>query len=165
MKSVARRISDGRVLRLIKMWLQSPVEQIDRRGRHDRTTRAKDTGRGCPQGAPISPLLANLYMRRVVLGWQVLGYAKRFGGEIVIYADDLVICCRHGAEEALVAMRDLMKRLKLTLNERKTRVSLLPEESFDFLGYTIGRCYSWKTGRAYLDTPLCANNGETLLPC
>ena len=152
MKSVARRISDGRVLRLIKMWLQSPVEEIDKLGRHDRTTRAKDTGRGCPQGAPISPLLANLYMRRVVLGWKVLGYGKRFGGEIVIYADDLVICCRHGAEEALVAMRDLMKRLKLTLNERKTRVCLLPEETFDFLGYTIGRCYSWKTGRAYLGT-------------
>ena len=152
LKSVARRITDGRVLRLIKMWLQSPVEEIDRRGRHDRTTRAKDTGRGCPQGAPISPLLANLYMRRVVLGWKVLGYAKRFGGEIVVYADDLVICCRHGAEEALVAMGDLMKRLKLTLNARKTRVCLLPEESFDFLGYTIGRCYSWKTGRAYLGT-------------
>ena len=62
------------------------MEEIDRRGRHDRTTRAKDTGRGCPQGAPISPLLANLYMRRVVLGWKVLGYGKPFGGEIVVYA-------------------------------------------------------------------------------
>ena len=152
MKSVARRVSDGRILRLIKMWLVSPVEEIDRRGRHRRTTQAKDTGRGCPQGAPISPLLANLYMRRVVLGWKVLGYAERFGGEIVTYADDLVICCRHGAQGALTAMRDLMSRLKLTVNERKTRVCLLPEETFDFLGYTIGRCYSWKTGRAYLGT-------------
>ncbi len=152
MKSVARRVSDGRVLRLIKMWLQAPVEEIDRRGRHRRTTQAQDTGRGCPQGAPISPLLANLYMRRVILGWKVLGYSNLFGGEIVTYADDLVICCRHGAEEALAAMRHLMSRLKLTLNERKTRVCILPEENFDFLGYTIGRCYSWKTGRAFLGT-------------
>lgn len=152
MTSVARRVSDRRVLRLVKMWLQSAVEEIDKRGRRSRTTRAKDLGRGCPQGAPISPLLANLYMRRVVLGWKVLGYANRFGGEIVTYADDVVICCRHGADEALTAMRDLMKRLKLTLNERKTRVCLLPEESFDFLGYTIGRCYSPKTGHAYLGT-------------
>lgn len=152
LKSVARRISDGRILRLIKMWLQTPVEEVDKRGRRSRTTRAKDTGRGCPQGAPLSPLLANLYMRRVILGWKALGYARRFGGEIVSYADDLVICCRHGADEALLAMRELMRRLKLTVNERKTRVCTLPEQTFDFLGYTIGRCYSWKTGRAFLGT-------------
>lgn len=152
MKSVARRVSDGRILHLIKMWLESPVVEIDGRGRRSRTTRAKDQRRGCPQGAPISPLLANLYMRRVILGWKLLGHADRFGGEIVAYADDLVICCRHRAEEALVAMRKLMNRLGLTLNERKTRVCSLPEESFDFLGYTIGRCYSWRTGKAFLGT-------------
>ena len=151
-KSVARRVSDGRVLHLIKMWLESPVIEIDRRGRQSRTTRAKDTRRGCPQGAPISPLLANLYMRRVILGWKLLGHADRFGGEIVCYADDLVICCVHRADEALAAMRKLMNRLELTVNERKTRVCSLPEESFDFLGYTIGRCYSWRTGHAYLGT-------------
>ena len=60
MKSVARRISDGRILRLLKIWLQSPVEEIDKRGRKRRTTRNKDMGRGTPQGAPISPLLSNL---------------------------------------------------------------------------------------------------------
>lgn len=152
MKSVARRVSDGRVLRLIKMWLEAPVVEIDGQGRQHRTTRAKDTGRGTPQGAPISPLLSNLYMRRVVLGWEVLGHGRQFGAKIVTYADDLVICCRRQGKEALAAMRDLMSRLGLTINERKTRLCHLPEESFDFLGYTIGRCYSPKTGKAYLGT-------------
>ena len=68
MKSVARRISDGRMLRLVKMWLTAPVEATDKRGRKRRTTPNKDQGRGIPQGAPISPLLANLYMRRFILG-------------------------------------------------------------------------------------------------
>ena len=49
-------------------------------------------------------------------------------------------------------MRDIMKKLKLTVNETKTRVCKLPDEKFDFLGYTFGRCYSPKTGRAYLNT-------------
>ncbi len=150
LKSVARRLSDGRMLRLIKLWLHCPVVEIDGRGRRRPLPDRK--GRGCPQGAPISPLLANLYMRRLVLGWKVLGYAQRFGAEIVNYADDLVICCRHGADEALMGLRDLVARLKLTLNEQKTRVCRLPEETFDFLGYTIGRCYSRTTGRAYLGT-------------
>src|SRR5947209_3781235 len=71
---------------------------------------------------------------------------------IVNYSDDLVICCRRHAEEALATMRDMMSKLKLTVNETKTRVCKLPEEKFDFLGYTFGRCYSPKTGRAYLGT-------------
>jgi RNA-directed DNA polymerase len=152
MTSVARRISDRHLLSLIKQWLKAPVEETDDRGRKRRTTRAKDTGRGIPQGAPLSPLLSNLYMRRFVLGWSQLGHARRLGARIVNYADDLVICCRGSAEEALQAMRVLMNRLKLTVNETKTRRCLLPEESFDFLGYTIGRCWSAKTGRSYLGT-------------
>jgi hypothetical protein len=71
---------------------------------------------------------------------------------IVNYADDLVICCRGRAEEALARMRDIMTKLKLTVNETKTRVCKLPEEKFDFLGYTFGQCYSLKTGRAYIGT-------------
>lgn len=152
MKSVSRRISDRHVLRLIKMWLEAPVEEIDHRGRRHRTTQNKDAGRGTPQGAPISPLLSNLYMRRFILGWKVLGHQQRLGAKIVNYADDFVICCRGTADEAMRAMQDLMTRLKLTVNETKTHLCRVPDESFDFLGYTFGRCYSPKTGRAYIGT-------------
>ncbi len=64
LKSVARRIVDRRVLHLIRMWLECPVEETDDHGRKTRTTGARDKRRGIPQGSPLSPLLANLYMRR-----------------------------------------------------------------------------------------------------
>jgi RNA-directed DNA polymerase len=86
-------------------------------------------------------------MRRFVLGWKKLGHEKRWKAYIVNYADDLVICCRGNAEEALATMRNMMAKLKLTVNEKKTRVCKLPEEKFDFLGYTFGRCYSMRRGR------------------
>ena len=140
------------MLHLIKGWLEAPVEETDERGNKRRSTRNRDEGRGTPQGAPISPLLSNLYMRRFVLGWKKLGHGKRLSATIVNYADDLVICCRGGGEQALTAMREVMRRLRLTVNENKTRVCRLPEEKFDFLGYTFGRCYSPQTGRAYLGT-------------
>jgi group II intron reverse transcriptase/maturase len=152
MKSVARRVSDRHMLHLIKMWLQTPVEETDERGRKQRTTRNKDEGRGTPQGAPISPLLSNLYMRRFVLGWKTLGYEARLNAHIVNYADDFVICCRGTAVKAMSVMRDMMAKLKLTVNEAKTRRCRVWNESFDFLGYTIGKCYSPVTGRAYIGT-------------
>ncbi len=146
MKSVTRRIVDRRVLHLIKMWLET-----DDRGRKTRTTEARDNRRGIPQGSPISPLLANLYMRRFVLGWKKLGLQRSLGSRIVTYADDLVILCRRGnAEEALQRLRELMGRLKLTVNEEKTRICRIPEGEFDFLGYTFGRMYSARTGQARL---------------
>src|SRR5262245_30128388 len=151
MRSLARRISDRRVLHLIKMWLECPVEETDDRGRKRRTTEAKDQRRGIPQGSPISPLLANLYMRRFVLAWKKLGLERSLGSCIVNYADDLVILCKPGkAAEALQRLREIMGRLKLTVNEEKTRICKVPEGAFDFLGYTFGRLYSPKSGKAYL---------------
>ena len=150
MKSVSRRISDGRVLRLIKMWLEAPVEETDAKGNRHRTTRNKDQGIGSAQGAPISPLFANVYMRRFVKGWKTGGHEQRLDARIINYADDFVICCRGTAEEAMNVMRTMMSKLKLTVNEQKTRFCRLPEETFDFLGYTLGRNYDCRTGESYL---------------
>jgi RNA-directed DNA polymerase len=150
MKSVARRISDGNLLHLIKMWLEAPVEETDEQGRTRRTTRNKDEGRGTPQGGVASPLLANLYMRRFILGWKQLGHEERLQAHIVNYADDFVICTRGRADEAMAAMRSMMAKLKLTVNEQKTRRCCLPEGTFTFLGYTFARYYSIRTGGSYL---------------
>ncbi len=151
MKSLARRIVDRHVLHLIKMWLECPVEETDDRGRKKRTTEARDKRRGIPQGSPISPLLANLYMRRFVVAWKKFGLEQSLGTRIVTYADDLVILCRKGnAEEALQRLREIMGKLKLTVNEEKTRICRVPEGEFEFLGYTFGRMYSARTGKAHL---------------
>jgi RNA-directed DNA polymerase len=150
MKSVARRVSDRQLLHLVKMWLEAPVEETDEQGRTRRTTCNKDEHRGTPQGGVLSPLLANLYMRRFVLGWKQLGHERRLDAPIVNYADDFVILTRGRAAEALATMRDMMAKLKLTVNEQKTRQCSLPEDTFTFLGFTFGRQHSWRTGRAYV---------------
>ena len=144
MKCVARRVSDRRVLEVIKQWLIAPV--LERKGRHvRRTTESRNASRGTPQGGVVSPLLANLYFRRFVLAWRLFGHEDRLNAHIVNYADDLVICCRPGAgAEAMQRMRETMGRLGLTVNEQKTKLVIMnvsSRESFDFLGYTFGRQY------------------------
>lgn len=134
MRCLARRIVDRQLLALIKQWLVMPVDEDDSRGGTKRTTTAKDDKRGTPQGAPISPLLSNLYLRRFLLGWRTLGLERKLRAQIVSYADDFVILCRGSAARAEAAMRGMMKKLKLTVNEAKTHVRRLPAERFDFLG-------------------------------
>lgn len=152
MKSIARRVSDGAMLALIKSWLDMAVEEDDAKGGKRRTTLNKDSGRGTPQGAPISPLLANLYMRRFLLGWKQGGWERKLKAHIVNYADDFVILCRGTAEQAQQRMEKMMDKLKLKVNQQKTRICRVPEESFDFLGYTLGQCYRSQTGQAYIGT-------------
>ena len=148
LKSLARRIVDRRVLHLIKMGLEGPVEVTDDRGGKRRTTEAKDHRRGIPQGSPLSPLLANLYMRRFVLGWKMLGLEQKLGSRLVIYADDLVILCKRGkAEEALAYLHAIMRKLKLEVNAEKTWICKMPGGTFDFLGYTFGRAILRKPAR------------------
>jgi RNA-directed DNA polymerase len=150
MRCLARRIVDGSMLHLLKLWLEAAVEETDERGKRHRTTRNKDEGKGTPQGAPIRPLLANIYMRRFVYGWKRLGHMSRLQARIVNYADDFVICCRGTAQKAAEAMRRMMSGLKLTVNESKTHVCEVPAETFDFLGYTFGVHRSKRTGRKLL---------------
>lgn len=152
MKCIARRVVDRQALHLVRQWLEVAVEEDDGRGHRRRSTSNRDTGRGTPQGAPISPLLSNLYMRRFILGWKRLGCERRWSAYIVNYADDFVICCKGRADKAMGAMRTMMEKLKLTVNDDKTHLCQLPQGRFDFLGYTFGRCYSRENGRAYIGT-------------
>ena len=152
LKSLARRISDGRMLRLIKAWLEMPVEEDDGKGGTRRTNRARKERKGTPQGSPISPLASNLYMRRFILGWKVLGHAQRFRAEIVNYADDLCVLGKAPAAEMLTAVERLVAGLKLPVNERKTRCLRCPEEPLEFLGYRIGRNYRPYGKGAYIGT-------------
>ncbi len=150
LKSFARRISDGRMLKLIKAWLEMPVEEDDGKGGKRRTNRARRERKGTPQGSPISPLASSLYMRRFILGWKTLGHARRFRAEIVNYADDLCVLGKAPAAEMLAAVERLVTGLKLTVNERKTRCLRCPEEPMEFLGYRFGWNYRPHGGHAYI---------------
>ena len=149
MQCVARRIVDKHMLHLIKMWLEVPVEEEDEKG-NKRLTGGKDRDCGTPQGGVISPLLANLYMNRMLKGWRRTGRAEQFRARIVNYADDFVILSRGKAKEALEWTREVLARLELKLNEKKTSLRNARRERFDFLGYTFGPHYSGRTGRRYL---------------
>lgn len=149
MQCVARRIVDKHLLHLLKMWLQVPVEERDEKGKK-RLTGGRDNDRGTPQGGVISPLLANLYMNRMLKGWRQTGRGEQYRARIVNYADDFVILSRGKAKESLEWTRGVLRRLGLTLNEQKTSIRNARKEHFDFLGYTFGPHYSRRTGREYL---------------
>ena len=129
-----------------------PVEEDDGKGGKRRTNQARRERKGTPQGAPVSPLFSNIYMRRFIVGWKVLGHARRFAAEIVNYADDFVVCGKAPADMMRGAVEDLMERLRLPINVTKTRSMRVPEEPLEFLGYRIGRNYRRDTGRAYIGT-------------
>lgn len=159
MQCVARRIVDKHMLHLVKMWLKVPVEETDekaeaptrgaRQGKK-RLTGGKDNDRGTPQGGVISPLLANLYMNRMLKGWKRTGRGEQYRAQIVTYADDFVILSRGKAKEALGWTRNVLDRMGLTLNEKKTSIRNARQERFDFLGYTFGPHFSGRTGRQYI---------------
>jgi RNA-directed DNA polymerase len=149
MRSVARRISDRKMLRLIKMWLKAPVEETDAEGRKT-LTGGKGSKAGTPQGGVVSPLLANIYIHRLLKAWKKFDLETKLRARIINYADDLVIVCRGRAEEALTWLRWIAEKLGLSLNEAKTRVCDARRESFDFLGYTFGPMVFRRTGKTYV---------------
>ena len=149
LQCVARRIVDREVLRLIKMWLQAPVEEQDENGKR-RLTGGKGRHCGTPQGGVASPMLANLYMNRLLKGWRNTKRGEQFDAHIVNYADDFVILSRGKAAEALNWTRQVVTRMGVTLNEAKTSIKQARQESFNFLGYTFGPHRYKKDGRWYL---------------
>jgi RNA-directed DNA polymerase len=149
LKSVARRVVDRNVLRLIKSWLRAPVVERDVDGTR-RMSGGKGNKLGTPQGAVVSPLLANIYMNRFLKHFRQSGAAEAFHAHVVAYADDLVILSRGRAAEALTWMRDAMTKLGLTLNVAKTSLKDARKERFDFLGYSFGPHWFKKNGKWYL---------------
>jgi RNA-directed DNA polymerase len=149
MQSVARRISDRKLLHLIKMWLKVPVEETDGRGRRV----LKGAGNeGTPQGGVISPLLANIYIHRLLRAWIKFDLERLLGARIINYADDLVIVCRSAiaARGAHTWLRWIVEKLGLQLNETKTSVRNARTETFDFLGYSFGPVARTQTGTKYV---------------
>jgi RNA-directed DNA polymerase len=144
LRLVARRVSDGRILALIKAWLRAPIVERD-----PDTGRPTITGnrRGTPQGGVISPLLANLYLNR--LDWQVNDRCEK-RPVLVRYADDFVILSRPGQGAELMArLKRWLEAHGLTLNEKKTRLLDVRQEGFKFLGFGV----SWRRGKSGRNYP------------
>ena len=143
MKMVARRVSDGSVLGLIKSWLRAPIVEEDKDGRK----RVVPNRCGTPQGGVISPLLANVYLNPLDHGvnQRCVGQARMFR-----YADDFVIACRAGrGGEVRQRIKRWLEAKGLKLNETKTRMVDIRQEGINFLGFNLTWRQSLK-GRQYL---------------
>ena len=171
LKSVARRIVDRHVLRLIRLWLKAPIEERDEDGKR-RMSGGKRSTCGTPQGGVASPMLANIYMNRFLKHWRHTARGEAFRAHVISYADDFVILSRGYATEALTWTKAVMAKLGLSINEAKTSVKDARTESFDFLGYTFGPHRYRKDGHWYLGASpskksvqrLKTKVGEVLVP-
>ena len=149
MAVVAERIVDGGILHLIKQWLKAPIIGEDERGVRKTVGGGKANKKGTPQGGVISPLLANCYLHILDRIWHRQHLKEKLQAHLVRYADDFVVMCRKGSEEPLKAVRHVLDRLGLSLNEAKTHIVDATQESFNFLGFTIQMSRGARTGKAY----------------
>ena len=150
LKLVAGRIVDKHILRLIKMWLKAPIAEETEEGKK----RYKGNDKGTPQGGVISPLLANIYLNAMDEMWQEKKAELNLKATLVRYADDFVILCQNNAEMAMEVTRKILTKLKLSLNEEKTKIINTRKESFNFLGFTVSPAKGYRTGKTFsLVTP------------
>jgi group II intron reverse transcriptase/maturase len=139
LKLVARRISDGAILALIKAWLKAPIVEVDSKTRKRKIT---PNDRGTPQGGVVSPLLANLYLDGLD---KAVNERCELKPKMIRYADDFVILCGVGqGEKLLPRVKRWVEARGLKLNEKKTKLVNSQRENFKFLGFLVG----WRTGRS-----------------
>jgi RNA-directed DNA polymerase len=146
---VAERIVDSAILHVIKLWLKAPIIGEDKDGTRKNVGGGKANSRGTPQGGVISPLLSNCYLHVLDRIWEKHQLRWKLKARIVRYADDFVVLCKGRVDEPLAAVRYVLDRLDLTLNESKTRIVDARQESFNFLGFAIRVSKSWRTGKSY----------------
>jgi group II intron reverse transcriptase/maturase len=148
MAVVAERIVDGGLLALLQQWLKAPVVEEGLDGRH-RVSGGKGVRRGTPQGGVISPLLANVYLHLLDRIWERHDLERRYRARLVRYCDDFVVLCAGDVERPLAAVRRVLERLGLQLNEAKTQLVDARQTGFTFLGFWFGVRRSRRTGRRY----------------
>lgn len=141
MRLLARRISDGRILHVIKQWLSCGYVEDDEH---------KQSKRGTPQGGVISPLLANVYLNPLdnVFERMMWGCISAGSIHLVRYADDMLILAQRNLNKAIEVLEHYIERLGLNLNEEKTRkLDLKEDKKVEFLGFEFHRVINWKTKR------------------
>lgn len=139
MKLLAERISDGKILHVIKQWLSCGYVEDDQH---------RQSKRGTPQGGVISPLLANIYLNPVDRAFERSKIGKISEGSIhlVRYADDMIILAQRNIEKGIDLLENYLNRLGLKLNTEKTRkLNLKEDKKVEFLGFQFHRVTSWKT--------------------
>ena len=150
---VAERVVDSAILHVIKLWLKAPVIGEDKDGTRTNVGGGKANSKGTPQGGVISPLLSNCYLHLLDRIWDKHQLRRKLQAHIVRYADDFVVLCRGKTDAPLAAVRHVLDRLDLTLNESKTHIVDARQESFIFLGFEIRMSKSRRSGKRY--THIC----------
>src|SRR5260370_17729508 len=130
-------VVDGSMLRLIK---QSLTVGVAYQGKVEPTTV------GVPQGQPLSPLYTNIFLNLLDQVWHKRGYPEKLGATLHRYADDASLICRRRGTQALQAFEAIAKRMELTVNLDKTRITKLTE-GFDFIGFEFVKRRSPTSGK------------------
>jgi RNA-directed DNA polymerase len=138
LEMLKERITDGAILKLIRMWLESPIVETDDKGKK-KVTKPK---RGTPQGGIISPLLSNLYLHKFdrAFYWADDSPYRFANARLIRYADDFVVMARYMGSRIVKWIENRLEEgLKLTINREKTAIVKLREvgKSLDFLGFTM----------------------------
>jgi group II intron reverse transcriptase/maturase len=145
---VAERINDKAILALLKQWLKAPVVEQEN-GKRRTIGGGKKNRLGTPQGGVISPLLANLYLHLLDRIWERWNLSRRYGAQLVRYADDFVILCKGRVDAPMQTVKMVLDKCDLRLNEKKTSIVNAYQESFDFLGFCFQMRKSHRSGKLY----------------